>query len=348
MRSILLLLSRNGRRWLCAAALAFAWLGVCQPAAAAVSCTASTQGAMVIYTGAAITNAELLTTVSCTGLTIGPSGGNQNKFIMCTTGDAATSTGTGGSTVAPYRMAKSAAGNTLNYQLTTTSYFSNVAITSAGVRLMASGLGFSSDTGVSQQQNGGRTPLVTVPASQAPVAGDYVSMVPITVEIRAINQAANMTSCTEGVSAGMVVLNIPVTIRVGGAACAINNVDNWDFGDISVTSGTVAAVNSGATGINVNLTCASGTAWTATLSDGNNPDGTTGTYRRRMINGGSYLTYSLSLGAGSGRTSPTAKETGTGTGSTDRFNIDVAIPSQTPASLTQGVYRDTVMLSVSY
>lgn len=338
MRSILLLLSRNGRRWFCAAAIAFAWLGVCQPAAAAPTCSGAMDSMLIVYTGSTISgsNARMLQRYGCSGMT---TGGANNYFAICTTADAATSAGSGGTSVTPYRKAKSAAGDTLNYQLVRTS--DNSSLTTSGIMFnngsfgSASGAIFSTAYGIG----------ISVPPFQFVAAGDYESTVPITVDFRF--NSSSFTNCSQGTSANTYVYNLPVIIRVGGASCSITFAPNISLGNITVNSGVVARRDStGSEYEYFRITCAANTAWTATFSDGNNPLGT-GNDRRRLVNGSSYLTYQI-YKPGPTYLVDSTGITGTGTGSSQSIGFFVTIPAQTPASLTPGLYTDTVIMSLSY
>ena len=336
MRPIDLLLARGGRRLPWIAAIVFLWLGMCQPAAAAISCSASMQPVLMIYNGAAISDAQIPMRYSCSGL---PVGASTVYYKMCTTLDAATSTGSGGTTVSP-RKARSAAGNTLNFQLVVPN---GQDLTTSGITLFSLqfGIFYSGLSGLMYQI------AVDVPASQSVPAGDYVSTVPLTVEIRT-KSGSPVSSCVDGALTNSVVLSVPVAIRVGGAACEISIVPSLALGSISVNSGAVSQLSSSG-GQLFWITCTSGTAWTATFSNGNNPLGT-GNARRRMVNGSSYLSYQLSTARDGGGTSliDSAGITGTGTGKPQPIGPFVTIPKQTPASLTPGLYTDTVIMSLSY
>jgi spore coat protein U-like protein len=169
----------------------------------------------------------------------------------------------------------------------------------------------------------------------------------LTVQFRT-KSGSSLSSCTDGtLTNGSVYLNIPVTIRVGGAACNIGLVPALVLGKISVNSGVVGQLTT-AGSQNFWITCAAGTTWTATFSDGNNPLGT-GSDRRRMVNGSSYLNYQLSTTASGGTyLIDSTGITGTGTGKPQSFTPYATIPTQTPASLTPGLYTDTVVMSLSY
>jgi spore coat protein U-like protein len=338
MRPIDLLLARGGRRLPWIAAIVFLWLGMCQPAAAAISCSASMQNSvMVIYNGSAISGALLPARYSCSGL---PVGGATVYWAMCTTSDAASSTGTGGTSVSP-RQARSPAGDTLNFQLASNG---GQDLTAAAITL-SSGQFANTSAGTSSGLSNAIT--VRVPASQSVPAGDYYSTVLLTAQIRT-KSGSSLSSCTDGtLTNASVYLNIPVTIRVGGAACNIGLVPMMVLGKISVNSGVVGTLTT-AGNQNFWITCAAGTTWTATFSNGNNPLGT-GSDRRRMVNGSSYLNYQLSTAA-SGGTSliDSAGITGTGTGKPQSFTTYATLPTQTPASLTPGLYTDTVIMSLSY
>lgn len=345
MQSIFLLLPHGGRRWVFAFLVAFAGLGMCQSAAAAVSCSASVQSNPFIYDGSEISGARLMTRMSCSGLPLNEPGSSYNIINLCSMSDASTATGTGGNTVTPWRIARSVANNVLNYQL-----YSGYAggggipsgpLTQSGLWLGTSNFGItmSGNSNNPVSASGVRLPAVNVPASQNVPAGDYVSTVSLTVDMRLVknNYGAN---CTEGTSVGTVVLNIPVIIRVGGATCSITYAAPVLVGEITETAGTVTPVTSFG---GFNLVCANGTPWTAILSDGNNALGTAND-RRRMVNGGSYINYQITNPDGTQLNSLS----GTGTGYNETKLLNVQITSQTPASFTQGIYTDTIIISLSY
>ncbi|RYF49457.1 MAG: hypothetical protein EOO38_07860 [Cytophagaceae bacterium] len=352
MQLISLLLSRGGRRWVFTFVASFAWLGMCQSAAAAVSCTTSAQSSIVIYNGSAISNVPVVTRLDCAGLPVNEPGSQYNLVTMCSTSDASTATGTGGNTVTPWRIARSAANNELKYQLASKFAGGSGSVPSGDLvqgGLWLGGTNFgTSQSGtvvsatISNASNGPQTPLLNVPAAQNVPAGDYVSMVSITLDIRLV-KSNFQGDCTEGISVGMVVLNIPVLIRVGGATCSITYAAPLPLGLIEETSGTVTSNSGNAGPGGFHLTCASGTSWTATLSDGNNALGT-GSDRRRLANGGSYLNYQIINYDGTQFDSAT----GVGTGYDQIVKFGARIPPQTPASLTQGVYTDTVIISLRY
>jgi spore coat protein U-like protein len=338
MRLIFLLVSRNARRWLCSVAIAFAWLGMCQPATAAPTCSGAVDSMLIMYSGSAVSgsSARMLQRYGCSGMT---TGGATNYFAICTTTDAATSSGSGGASITPYRTAKSSVGNTLNYQLVKSSDSTN--LTASGIMLNNGSFGSAYSAIFATAYGIG----ISIPASQSVAAGDYVATVPITVDYR-FNSSA-FTSCSQGTSANTYVYNLPVVIRVGGASCSITFAPNISLGNITVNAGSVARRDSSGSEYEYfRITCAANTAWTATFSDGNNPLGT-GSDRRRLINGSSYLTYQISKSGPTYLVDSTGI-TGTGTGSSQAIGFVVTIPAQTPASLTPGLYTDTVIMSLSY
>lgn len=337
--SLLSRLLRGPRGLLPALVVLCMWLLLCQPATAAVNCTAAVTSQSIVYNGSAISGAGLGATISCSGLPPTGNSGNENYYNMCTTGDAASASGSGGTSVTPYRVAKSAAGNTLNYQLLS-GFNPFPPLDQGNLLLWHVIIGPNSSTITSHYTpTPGAGIRVSVPASQNVPAGDYISMVPLTVQLRYLTTSSGtqFTDCTNGTLANTAQVTVPVRIRVGGASCEWNpsSASSISFGDISVTGGTVAAMSANAF---LNLTCANGIAWTVTLSDGNNALGS-GTDRRRMVNGSSYLNYTMSVRIFS---------SGTGTGANQQSIVGATLTQQTPASLTPGVYSDVVIVTLNY
>lgn len=338
MRSILLLLSRGGRRWLCTAAIAFTWLGMCQLAAAAVSCTASTQPTILYSTSNTSGTAPMLTTVSCTGFT---TGGSTNQFIMCTLPSATSSDATG--------IAVNNDGDQYRFRLIAAS--SSTSLGTPNVVAATGNFGSTSSGAVLDGSNFVRAPVLQILGSQNVYGGDYVVNMPLTLEIRTAAQSNAMTSCSSGTSAGVVTLSLPIIIRTSDPSCSISTMDNVNFGDISVNgSGRVAAIK---VTNSVEVSCA-GKDWTGTFSNGNNPSGT-GPTLRRMVNGSSFLAY------GFGRTSDTSAQINYSINSssssytwnssqyqTQRVSFSTFLPTQVPTSLTPGIYTDTVIFTVTW
>jgi spore coat protein U-like protein len=278
---------------------------------------------------------ELLTTISCVGF----SGTNTNQFIMCAI------SGTPSNQVL---YAFNSNGDSIPFYIRSAYGSGGTSITNTN-GIATGNLGISSSGGVANNSTFVRAPLVELSwQNRLLPAGDYVATVPLTVDIRTANQSGAMSSCSSGTSAGVVTLSLPITIRIDGAACAINNVESVSFGDISVNNtGRVSAQTITST---IEIACARGTSWTITFSDGNNPSGT-GAYRRRMVNGSSFLTYGFGTSSSSARTSMslsgTTSQASANNGS-QQLTYYAFLPQQFPASLTQGLYRDTVIMTVTY
>jgi hypothetical protein len=343
MRSILLILSHGGRRWLCPAALALAWLGMSQPAAAAVSCTASTQPTVIYATSNSSGTSPLLTTVSCTGFTATGSAITENQFALCTLPSATSNDARG--------VAVNANGDQYRFRLVGPSASGSQDLGSPNVRAAWGDFGTTASGGVLNGSNFANGPVFTS-NSQTVRGGDYVVNMPFTVEIRTAPLANHMANCSNGTSAGIVTLSIPITIRTSGPTCSINTMENVNFGDITVNAaGRVSAMKVTSS---VEVACG-GADWIGTFSNGNNPSGS-GTYLRRMVNGSSFLTY------GFGTTSNTDAVSNFAINTTNTINYDwqddqfqtqrisfsTFLPAQTPSSLTPGIYTDTVIFTITW
>ena len=294
----------------------------------------------VLYDGRAVSSFGSEGIMSCTNM---PGNGGSTAFSGCLSSDAASSLGTGGGTSAnPTRTARSAEGNTLQYQLI--GAFSGLPLTASNIQYAS--ISFptngSASTLFSNSSDGAGPTLINITAGQAPPVGDYVSTVPLTISTRYQN-GSSPPSCTGGSLANSSIVNIPVRIRVG-AVCAYTDASNMNFGAITVNAGTVDATPY-ALASAIRMSCTSGTNYTITLSDGNQASGT-GVNRRRMVNGSSFLAYGLYSDFDA--TVPFTSVNGTGTGANANVYVIGKIPSQSAAGLTSGVYRDTVIAFLTY
>ncbi|RZL48355.1 MAG: hypothetical protein EOP71_04720 [Variovorax sp.] len=279
----------------------------------------------------------MLTTVSCTGFT---TGGSTNQFIMCTLPSASSTDDDG--------IAYNNNGNPYRFRLVGSS---GNSVSSPSVIVASGNFGSTSSGGALDGSNFVRSPVIRVYTGQTVRGGDYVVNMPLTLEIRTSAQTFAMSSCSTGISAGIVTLSLPIIVRTSGPTCSINTMENVNFGDISVNAvGRVAAMKVTSS---VEVACG-GTDWTGTFSNGNNPSGS-GPTLRRMVNGSSFLNY------GFGRTSDSSAQINfsiTSSSSsytwdstqyqTQRVSFSTFLPSQIPTSLTPGIYTDTVIFTVTW
>lgn len=151
--------------------------------------------------------------------------------------------------------------------------------------------------------------------------------------------------------AGTATGNITVTAQVVDA-CSITGVGGGSSSDTTANFGVYMpgagnVLGAGAEGLNMSVNCSLGTLYTASMSAGQNAQGT----QRRMQNtgtSGNYLNYSLGLLDANGLLNDTvgASLPYVGTGVAVPLVLRGSVPSGQNARV--GDYQDVVVLSISY
>jgi spore coat protein U-like protein len=347
------------------AALSLPVLMIATPAQAATACSASSPNMMAVYqSGQTVEAPAMRMFVSCTGVVSAAAG---RSLPICTdsgTSSSAGQTGTSGQ-AGNWFLARSAAGNTIKFDFYL--YYTDYSSSPFSLASDNAGAGNGLLGGVSQpdangnssgyiggrennspSQNGMQLEL-RIPNQSSLAAGEYTTIVTIPLQFWIRNAGDSWwgyNSCTGHLVAGFTV-SIPVTIRVSNS-CDITSTMPIDFGQFTQTNGVL---DQKSLYFRIGTVCPKSVSYTLTLTDGNNATGS-GAYRRRMINGGSYISYGLFTDSNFATPFPAGGVSLTGTGvASDLANYPyyaVVGPSQSTTGLATGQYNDTIIAMVNW
>ena len=282
-------------------------------AAQAQSCSPTSATVNATYTGTALSNSTT-TTLSCTGYTSG------TTYYLCNFGTS--QSGSGGTTISPYRQLDDGNGNKANWQY----YLSDGTTPIDG----AKGYVIASATG-SQLNSGSKTfTIVYGFPQQASGYGTFSTTLVARINFKLRNDCAD--AITTGFDHTM-----KYTVAVP-ASCSSLAAGTLAFGNI----GSTASAPTSATGT-INVTCTARSPFTVYMGSGQNAlNGT-----NRMVSGSNYLKYVLYADSSfSTAWTNTNGVAGTGTGTSQNLTVYGRIPTQPTPPL--GSYTDTVIVTLRY
>ncbi|OMJ32978.1 hypothetical protein BSZ14_05070 [Sphingomonas sp. Sph1(2015)] len=340
------------------AALSLPVLMIATPAQAATACSASIPNTVAIYqSGTTVSAPTMRPYFSCTGA------GSQyarREFAMCFVNGTTSSAGQTGSPQQSGNMflARSSTGSTIKFDLyfQYTDYSSgSFSVASEGASSNASLGNTNADsngnasTGVPLRSNSSWQLLLNIPNQSSVAAGTYSTIISMPLQYWIRNSGDywwGYNFCT-GTSIATGTLALPITINVTNS-CDVAAGMSIDFGQLTQTN---AVLDTKSTYFQVAAVCPKSVNYTLTLSDGVNASGS-GSYRRRMANGNSYVAYGIFTDRNASTPFPTGGVSLTGTGvSSDYGNAyyyaNIA-PSQSTASLASGQYNDTIIAMVNW
>ncbi|MFN3777199.1 spore coat U domain-containing protein [Sphingomonas parapaucimobilis] len=347
------------------AALSLPMLMIATPAQAATACSASSPNMMAVYqSGQTVESPVMRMFASCSGVSSSLSG---RPLVICAangTSSSAGQTGTSGQS-GNWFLARSAAGNTIQFDFYvyytdySSSPFSLASGNAEAGNALLGGLSqpdangnstssFAGRVNNSPSQDGWQLEL-RIPNQSSIAAGEYTTIVTMPLKFWARNAGDTWwgyNSCTPTLVTSFSV-SIPVTIRVSNS-CDITSTMPIDFGQFTQTNGVL---DQKSLYFRIGTVCPKSVSYTLTLTDGNNATGS-GAYRRRMINGGSYISYGLFTDSNFATPFPAGGVSLTGTGvASDLANYPyyaVVGPSQSTTGLATGQYNDTIIAMVNW
>ncbi|MFV0921900.1 Csu type fimbrial protein [Sphingomonas parapaucimobilis] len=342
------------------AALSLPVLMMATPAQAAAACAAAGTQVVAIYqSNTAETNPYITSPyLTCKGVP------NQNLQMICV--NPGTAQSSAGMSSDNFFQARSATGAVIKFDLQYSfdwggngagNGFYNVGRNSSSnangvgavAALTADANGNYSGRATAGWNNSSGGPRLVLP-QQAVAAGDYTAMVSYGVQLRAWSDWAPWSVCSQTVYATFT-FTYPILIRVNGS-CDLASVAPIDFGQIVATNGALTSKNAsyGMVPFYITSVCVQNQSYKLSISDGANVSGS-GNYRRRMVNGSSYIAYGLFTDSGAATPFPAGGVSLTGTGAaTDMqgaFYAQLA-PNQSPTGLAAGAYNDTLIATVTW